>query len=211
MSLIKVTKIGGVEPAEYGVYLASDKDRTKFITRIEKICRSSMEYKDYIAFLKEYVDMTKCKIFKGVTNVENRKIKIEIHHEPFTLFDIVATVLNKWEAEAIPLNDLLIADEVMSLHYFNNVGLIPLSQTAHLMVHDNASVIIPLYCIYGKYKDFIREYQDYISEELYNKIERKILQTKSLTDSSFEVFKTEFEYLDVDGFEMYEVVEKISA
>lgn len=205
MSLIKYTKIGRVEPAEYGVYLTNDKDRTKFISRIEKICRSSMEYKDYISFLKEYVDMTKCKFFKGVTNIDNRKIKIEIHHEPLTLFDIVATVLNKWESEGMPLNDLLIADEVMSLHYFNQVGLIPLSQTVHLMVHDNATIVIPLYLIYGKYKEFIRDYQDYISEEIYDKIERKILQTKSITDDSFDMFKTEFEYLEVDGFELFEM------
>ena len=205
MSLIKYTKIGRVEPAEYGVYLTNDKDRTKFISRIEKICRSSMEYKDYISFLKEYVDMTKCKFFKGVTNIDNRKIKIEIHHEPLTLFDIVATVLNKWESEGMPLNDLLITDEVMSLHYFNQVGLIPLSQTVHLMVHDNATIVIPLYLIYGKYKEFIRDYQDYISEEIYDKIERKILQTKSITDDSFDMFKTEFEYLEVDGFELFEM------
>ena len=208
MALIKKTKIGGVEPPEYGVYLANDKDRVKFVNRIERIVRSSMEYKDYVAFLKEYVDMTKCSFFKGVTNVDNRKIKIEIHHEPFTLFDIVSTVLNKWESECIPLNDLLIADEVMSLHYTNEVGLIPLSQTVHLMVHDNVNIVIPLYLIYGKYKDFIREYQDYISEEMYDKIERKISLTKNIKQDSFDMFKTEFEYLEVEGFELFEVTPK---
>ena len=205
MALIKKTKIGGVEPPEYGVYLANDKDRVKFVNRIERIVRSSMEYKDYVAFLKEYVDMTKCSFFKGVTNVDNRKIKIEIHHEPFTLFDIVSTVLNKWESECIPLNDLLIADEVMSLHYTNEVGLIPLSQTVHLMVHDNANVVIPLYLIYGKYKEFVREYQDYISEEMYDKIERKITLTKNIKEDSFDMFKAQFEYLEVEGFTLFEV------
>ncbi len=205
MALIKKTKIGGVEPPEYGVYLANDKDRVKFVNRIERIVRSSMEYKDYVAFLKEYVDMTKCSFFKGVTNVDNRKIKIEIHHEPFTLFDIVSTVLNKWESECIPLNDLLIADEVMSLHYTNEVGLIPLSQTVHLMVHDNTNVVIPLYLIYGKYKEFVREYQDYISEEMYDKIERKIVLTKNIKEDSFDMFKAQFEYLEVEGFTLFEV------
>lgn len=203
---IKNTHIGTVEPGEYGVYLANDKEKKKFVSRIERIVRSSMEYKDYIAYLKDYMDMTKCAFFNNVTNTDHRKVRIEIHHEPFTLMDITVTVLTKWINEGIPLNDLLIADEIMSIHFTNRVGLIPLSQTVHEVVHNNSNVVIPLYLVYGNYKDFVAEYHDYFSDELMEKIERKIEMTKMLRSSSFEIFNTEFEYIDVDGFQLIEKI-----
>lgn len=203
---IRNRKITGVAPGEYHVFLTSDKDRTKFVFRVEKIVRSSMEYKDYIGFLKDYIDMTKCAFFNNVSGEDSRRIKIEVHHEPLTLFDIVATVLNKWETEGIPLNDLLIADEVMGLHYLNQVGLIPLSQTVHNAVHESGTLIVPLYLIYGNYKEFIRDYQDYIPEEIYEKLEKKIALTKSIKDDSFDMLKGEFEYLDVDGFQLLQKI-----
>ena len=163
------------------------------------IIRSSNEYRDYIAFLKEYVDMTKCAFFNNVSNEQSRKIRIEIHHEPFTLFDIVQIVLSKWQAECIPLNDLLIADEVMSLHFRNCVGLIPLSKTVHETVHSNSNVVIPLYLIYGKYKEFLKEYEPYLEESMIDKLERKIALTKNIKENSFDIFNKEFEYLEIDG------------
>ena len=51
-------KLGSPDFVDYTVQLRSDKDRVKFVKRIEKIVRSSQEYKDYIAYLKENVDMT---------------------------------------------------------------------------------------------------------------------------------------------------------
>ena len=196
---IKVMSIGKIDTPEYGTYLTNDKEKVKYIKRIEIIIRSSNEYRDYIAFLKEYVDMTKCAFFNNVSNEQSRKIRIEIHHEPFTLFDIVQIVLSKWQAECIPLNDLLIADEVMSLHFRNCVGLIPLSKTVHETVHSNSNVVIPLYLIYGKYKEFLKEYEPYLEESMIDKLERKIALTKNIKENSFDIFNKEFEYLEIDG------------
>jgi len=99
-------KFGSPEFCDYTVQFRSDKDRVKFVKRIEKIVRSSLEYKDYIAFLKDNVDMTACRFFNNVDGLDNRRIKIEIHHEPLTLYDIVNVVVEKWIVEGIPLNDL---------------------------------------------------------------------------------------------------------
>ena len=63
---------------DYGIYLGNDKDTEKFIKRVETIVRSSQEYKDYILFLRENVDMTKCSYFNNVDNKQTRKIHIEI-------------------------------------------------------------------------------------------------------------------------------------
>ena len=200
MENTKVLKICKLDKADYTVYLTSEKETVKFIKRIEMIVRGSQEYKDYITFLKEYVDMTKCAFFNNVNN-ESRKVRIEIHHEPITLFDIVRVILNKWIAEGIPLNDLLIADEVMGVHFYNHVGLIPLSKTVHELCH-GGSIVIPLYLVYGKYKEFLREYESYIDDELYQKIETKIALTRGIDSHSFDKLKVQYEYIDVDGYNL---------
>ena len=187
---------------EYSVILNTDKDREKFIKRIEQIIRSSLEYRDYIAYLKENVNMTKCAFFQNVENAQGSRVRIEIHHEPLTLFDIVSVVLNKFIEEGIPLDDLYIADEVMDLHYKNMVGLIPLSKSLHQIVHNSNDIIIPLSLVFGDYKNFIHEYEDYLDENIIGKIERKINDTKSFNQSMVDKLSPEFVYINVDGYEL---------
>ena len=187
---------------EYSVILNTDKDREKFIKRIEQIIRSSLEYRDYIAYLKENVNMTKCAFFQNVENAQGSRVRIEIHHEPLTLFDIVSVVLNKFIEEGIPLDDLYIADEVMDLHYKNMVGLIPLSKSLHQIVHNSNDIIIPLSLVFGDYKDFIHEYEDYLDENIIGKIEHKINDTKSFNQSMVDKLSPEFVYINVDGYEL---------
>ena len=202
-------KFGSPEFCDYTVQFRSDKDRVKFVKRIEKIVRSSLEYKDYIAFLKDNVDMTACKFFNNVDGLDNRRIKIEIHHEPLTLYDIVNVVVEKWLVEGIPLNDLYIGDEVMRLHYENKVGLIPLSKTVHQLVHNSDDIIIPLPMVYGNYTAFLNEYADFIESgvpEIIDKLERKIALTNSLKNAdvneAYSVLQKDFEYIEVEGFSL---------
>lgn len=202
-------KFGSPEFCDYTIQFRSDKDRVKFVKRIEKIVRSSLEYKDYIAFLKENVDMTACRFFNNVDGLDNRRIKIEIHHEPLTLYDIVNVVLEKWIVEGIPLNDLFIADEVMRLHYENKVGLIPLSKTVHQLVHDSSDIIIPLPMVYGNYRAFLDEYGEFIESglpEIIEKLERKIALTNSIknvdVNEAYSVLQKDFEYIEVEGFSL---------
>ena len=202
--LIRNLKLSAPQTMDYYVAISNDKERHKFIKRVEKIVRSSKEDRDYIQFLKEHVGLDKCVFFQNVTNGgENKKsrISIEIHHEPFTLYDIVDTILTKYQDDGLPINDLLIADEVLELHYNNQVGLVPLSKTMHEMIHNSTKVIVPLNMCYGQYSEFLEEYEPYISEEMYEKLERKMNETAALTPESFEAIKTEFTYLDVDTVE----------
>lgn len=199
--------IKDIEKPEYSVYLNNDKDIIKYIKRIERIIRSSTEYRDYIAFLKEYVDMTACTFFNKVNSAESRRIHVEIHHEPLTLMDIVSVVLTKWIDDGTPLNDLLIADEVMELHYRNLVGLVPLSKTVHETIHSgNQNAIIPLYVVYGNYREFILQYEDYISDDIVEKLQRKIAATKAISDNSFSLYELGFETIEVDGVELLQKI-----
>ena len=80
------------EGFEYVTQYETTKQRRRLINGVKKLIRSSMEYRDYVQYLKEYVDMDSCAFFRKVTsnpqeNTENKKVKIEIHHAPFTLED----------------------------------------------------------------------------------------------------------------------------
>ena len=208
--LIKNLKLTAPDAMEYTVNISNAKDRQRFIERVKKVIRRSQEYKDYIQFLKEHIGLNSCIFFQKVTNGPSSKkgrISIEMHHEPFTLQDYVDTVINKFQDQGLPLNDLLIADEVMELHYSNKVGLVPLSKTAHQMVHKSTKVVVPLNMCYGKYSEFLEEYEPYISEDMYTKLEKKIDMTNNLTPESFDAITKQFTYLDVKGFEDIEKME----
>ncbi len=205
---IKIEKYATPEEMEYNVTLATDRDQAKFIKRVETLVRTSMEYRDYINFLKDYVNMKHCAFFNNIENSQGNKVRIEIHHEPLTLFDIVQTVLNKHLDEGIPINDLFIADEVMELHYKNQVGLIPLSKSVHQIVHNGTDIIIPLNMVYGEYTKFIEEYNDYLDESVVSKLERKINETKTInTEKIADKLTPQYVYVEVDGFTFPQKVE----
>jgi hypothetical protein len=207
---VKNIKLTVPESMEYYNILTTDKDRDKFVKRVERIVRSSMEYRDYIQFLRDNVGLDSCIFFQNISNGKmNRhgKVSIEMHHEPFTLYDIVSTVLRKYQDEGLPINDLNIADEVMKLHYENKVGLVPLSKTAHEIIHNSTKLMVPINMCYGNYSDFLTEYEPYISDEMYEKLERKMDMTSKLTPESFEAITKEFKYLDIEGVEDVEKME----
>ena len=191
----------------YTVQLNSMKDKDKFIKRIERVIRSSMEYRDYIAYLKEYVNMNQCAFFNNVENAQGNRVRIEIHHEPLTLYDIVKVVVNKYIQEAIPLNELYIADEVMNLHYTNQVGLLPLSKSVHQIVHNSNDIIIPLHMVYGNYKQFLEEYNDYLSIDetdtfILDKIENKIDESREFNKEMANKLTPKYVYVEVEGYSL---------
>lgn len=195
------------EDMSYTVQLSSMKDKDKFIKRIERVIRSSMEYRDYIAYLKEYVNMNQCAFFNNVENAQGNRVRIEIHHEPLTLYDIVKVVVNKYIQEAIPLNELYIADEVMNLHYTNQVGLIPLSKSVHQIVHNSNDIIIPLHMVYGNYKQFLEEYNDYLSIDetdtfILDKIENKINESREFNKEMANKLTPKYVYVEVEGYSL---------
>lgn len=175
------------------------KEREKYIKTVETIIRRSLEYKTYIKFLKDHLDMKRCLILKNIKVSNGKRYHIEIHHEPFTLFDIVETVINKRLAYEKSIGSLEVAKEVMELHYDGNVGLIPLTTTMHELVH-SGRIFIPLQFIYQKYNNFFNMYEQHLNPNTLEKIEAKVnlsLESDSILSDSLDV---EFTYLDVDGF-----------
>lgn len=210
MSKKSVRKLEKLERCEYSVKLDTDRDVDKLIKRIERIVRSSMEYRDLMAYLRKFVDFDKCAFFNNVSKEDNTKIRIEIHHEPLTLYDIAHIVLNKWITEGMIIDDLYIAEEVMELHYANLVGLIPLSKTIHQIVHSKTSnkITIPIHMTYGNFNKFLEQYDPYVPDEVWDKIEDKIEKTKKLKECDYDPLSVEFTYLEIDGCEAPQKMEK---
>lgn len=192
----KIQKIKEV-PYEYHLTIDSTKKRVKIVKKMENIVRQSMEQKDLMAYLREYLDFKACAIYQHISKENNPKIRVEIHHGPFTLYDICDVVLQKWIDSGMPLNLLYMASEVVELHYKNMVGLVPLSKSVHESVTNHSDkIIIPLYMFHGDYKKFIKDYADYISDDLIDKYERAIEDTKKVTKETFDAWNSDFTYLE---------------
>ena len=140
-----------------------NKTRNKFIKTVETMVRSSFEYKKLISYLKEDLDMKYDMFFQDISKDLGKKIGIEIHHIPFTLYDIVSIVLKRYESEDIPIDPLMIAREVTMLHYQGMVGLVPLSTTVHQLYH-RGDIFIPLQYVDKGFVSFYQAYKPYMAE-----------------------------------------------
>lgn len=180
--------------------LSDEKDFKKFIIDVERMVRNSMEYKSMVKYLRENMNMNKCSFYENVNNIDTFKIKIHLHHHPFTLYDLSMIVYRKRSAygEDIDVED--VAKEVMHLHYNMLVGLIPLAETPHQLVH-NKYLFVPLDRVYGKWEDFYNMYQDFMDEEYISLIQENIEHTKAYKESEEElaVLNKKYIYLDITG------------
>jgi hypothetical protein len=187
------------------------KERNKYILFIERLIRNSFEMKAYLKFLKNELDMSKCSFFNNVEKGSSRssKVNIELHHAPFSLFDIVSIVLTKYENES-PGNynpHFEVAKEVLKLHYENMVGLIPLSKTVHDLVH-NFELFIPSSYVFGNFPKFINEYEEYFSEELKETLKNNLEMSTAVIEKNSKILEQKFTLINVDGFTMPKLITK---
>lgn len=187
---------------EYNLYdfdLNDDKSFMKYMKTVEKVVRSSYEYKAMVQYLREYMDMNQCAFYSNVNNTDTTKIRIEIHHEPLSLYDICLIVYNKRVAYNEPLDEEYVAKEVMYLHYNLMVGLIPLAETVHQLVHAQY-LFVPTTAVLGKYKEFIDRYKPYMIPEQLETLEH-IEEATSVYDNDEvkTVLSKNFIYVDMSG------------
>ena len=187
---------------EYNLYdfdLNDEKSFKKYIQTLEKTVRSSFEYKALVQFLREYMDMNQCAFYKNVNNIDNTKVRIEIHHEPLSLYDICLIVYNKRVAFNEPLDEEFVAKEVMYLHYNLMVGLIPLAETVHQLVHAQY-LFVPTTAVLGKYKEFVDRYSQYMLPEQLETLENIEKATEVYDDSDAKtILSKKYIYIDTSG------------
>jgi hypothetical protein len=156
------------------------KELKRFITAVERFIRSSMDYKKYLGFLKCEVGMNRCSV---MGNIDGSTATIEMHHYPFTLFQICEYVIDKMVAENKNVNTFSVAKEVMRLHFENYVGLVPLSKSVHQMVH-SGSIFIDLRQVFGNVKQFVDVFKEYIPTSEIEKLEQIVNLSKNNTGIS---------------------------
>jgi len=171
-----------------------EKELKRYIKKIESMIRGSLEYRSYITYLKEEKNLTSCKFFSEVDKKEIKNVGIEFHHYPFNLYELTETVLKKNTDNYFhSANVFDVCDEVMHLHYKNQVGLVPLSVTIHELAHAG-EIFIPLTLVYGDVNKFIDDYNDYISDELFSSLDiLKDLTNKNNLDVNKYILKKKFQ------------------
>jgi hypothetical protein len=178
--------------------LNDDKEFKKYLYAVEKKVRNSFEYHQMIAYLREFLDMNKCSFYLNVNNINTTKIKIEIHHEPLSLFDIVSIVYNKRAFFNEDLSEEMVAKEVMYHHYNLEVGLIPLAETVHELVH-NQYLFVPTTRVLGNYRKFVNDYGQFMSPEQKDCLER-IEQASDLYEDDYkDILSKKYIYVDMSG------------
>jgi len=199
---ISIVKMDDIPPFDIPDYdLLDSKELSKYFDDIErKIIRNSFEYRQMVNFLRENLDMNKCSFYQNVNNIDTFKIKIHLHHEPFTLYDLVTIVYNKRLFFHECLEAELVAKEVMYLHYKLMVGLIPLAETVHELVH-NSYLFVPMDKVFGNVQEFINMYEDFMSPEQLDLLERNRQYTKTYCEelSNNHILNKNYIYLDLTG------------
>jgi len=112
--------------------IEDSKDLTKFIKNVERMVRGSSEYRLWLKYIKEVLGYTKC----GITDEIEEHVTIEIHHHPFTLFNIIKSEVNKVIASGRNFCTFDIAVRTIELHFKNKVGYIPIVKTLHEKFHN---------------------------------------------------------------------------
>lgn len=203
INIIKLSNIPVMDIEEYD--LMDDKDRERYINDLERHVRSSYEYQAMIQYLREYMNMNSCAFMPAISNETSRKVKIHIHHSPFTLRDICVTIMNK----RIKCNEILtieaVAYEVMFIHYSLMLGLIPLCETVHQLVHSQY-IFVPTNKVYGYYRNFVQAYYNYIDPELLDRLDEleKLTLEGTYNDIYKEVLEKKYIMIDMEGNNQFE-------
>lgn len=141
-------------------------DPVRYIKAIERLVRTSPEYIAFLAIMKGNFNINKCSLLSNL-----QEVSIELHHYPFNLYDIVEIVLEKNFQEKKTINTFSIAKEVLSLHFENKIGLVPLSKTMHELAH-SGKIFLGSELIFGEYQKFIEQYKPFISNLAIEKIKK---------------------------------------
>lgn len=163
-------EVGDFDISDNNLSVPEDLD-DKTVKYIEKEIRSSFEYRGYISYLKNEMDLTRCALLPEI-DIKEDNVSLEFHHYPMTLFEIskivgLHMVNGLKQGQSVSCFD--VAEEVVRDHYMNEIGLVPLTTTLHQMAHTH-SIVIPTDKINGNYRDFIARYRKEIPDEIMDRI-----------------------------------------
>lgn len=180
-------------------YPTDVKKNKKFIKRIEATIRRSEEYSNYLGYLHQEMNLNNDVIFG---NISADKAKLEFHHYPFTLYDIVEIVVNKHIKKHDKFNSFQVSEEILRLHFQNKIGLALVAKTTHDLMHAG-KLYIPMESVFGDVNSFVDEYRDYLFQDQIDKFNQLVTYDPDGDDKLPELDST------IDRIEMTKVLEEL--
>lgn len=165
-----------------------DKTLKQYIRNIERLVRTSPEYKNWLSFVHNVLGTM---FFCYHTGESFGTCSIHLHHHPLTLYDYVVIALettNKFDT-------FNIAEEVMGYHFCNYVGFVPLCSTTHERYH-SGMFNIPIDLVEGNWPNFMKEYEGIIPEYLVDKV--TTLSSVTTDNCGEKWYNNELRYVDIN-------------
>lgn len=147
-----------------------------FVKNVEKIFRSSVQYKKYVAHVKKDIGMNRCHLHANIQETEEtgEKLALEMHHGPiFTLFDIVSIIVDDQLKRGRRITTFGIADLVAQEHFNENIQVVMLCKTCHELVHAREATV-HYFQTWGNLEKFLKKYKAGLTPELFAKVKRYI-------------------------------------
>ena len=114
---------------------AEEKDQKKYIKQLERTFRTSIEYRRWV-----YVQGTNRILMCPFTKITNEiePSLIELHHHPYTLYNIIEMILFNLLDHNFNLNiisSFKIVEYIQNQHLLDLVPFVPLTKTYHEQYH----------------------------------------------------------------------------
>lgn len=132
----------------------------KFIKSCERLVRSSPEYKEWVAYIRDVLNIQQCE----VTGEYDEQASCEIHHHPYSLYIIVKCVILSKMQNNKEFCSFDIAIEVIQLHFQMRVPFVSLLKSIHEKF-TNGYLRLPMDLVHGDVKYILDTYSDYMDEE----------------------------------------------
>lgn len=132
----------------------SSKEFDAFIKNVERLVRSSFEYKLWISYIIDNLGQKEC----SLTHESINECPVVIHHHPINLYTIVKTIINDYLKHEKEFSTFDIAIKIIELHYQNKIGYMPLLSDLHEKFH-SGFLKLPIELVNGDYKYLFQKYQ----------------------------------------------------
>ncbi len=152
----------------------------KIVSSIERACRNSFEYRNWVKFLKSVVDLDRCAFYAGYAM--SNGLTVELHHHPIRLAEMCRTEANKLLTNNQRFTIFEVAEIVMRDHYSLKVGIVPLNPTAHELFHGGELELHPD-LVLGEWEDWYDNNKDFHSPRLIDEVEsHKALRSRDMSE-----------------------------
>lgn len=190
---------------EYKQKNFENKEWIKFVNNCKGMIRTSIEYKNFVAYCKSQLGMTNCS-FLGMVD-DSQDVEIEIHHAIFTLHDIIEIVMDDMLRSERGISTLEVCNRVMKLHFKGLISIVPLSVTVHQLVHAH-KINVHINQVYGDLIGFIRLFRASLTEEHIKKV-RFVIEASKKELHGEELLKLNEQYETSSDKLSYEDLMKI--